>query len=195
MCILAPSVKGLQKLLDICGSYCERWDIGLNAKKTKNMHFGKKYDNSFRLKLNGTLIDWVSEWKYLGIVLKSGPTFNCSVKEKIKSFYRSLNGILRVEGQSDDLILLRLIEAHCLPILTYGIEIIHVAHRDERRSLRVAYNAIYRRIFKYRMFESVSNLQRLLGRSTWEELVEVRRKNSLHRARLCTAGSLVRSFC
>ena len=98
-------------------------------------------------------------------MLKSGSTFNCSVKDRIKSFYRSLNGILRVEGQSDDLILLRLIEAHCLPILTYGIEIIHVAHRDERRSLRVAYNAIYRRIFRYRMFESVSNLQHLLGRT------------------------------
>ena len=61
MCILAPSLKGLQKLLNICGSYCERWDIGLNAKKTKNMLFGKKYDGSFRLELNGTLIDWVSE--------------------------------------------------------------------------------------------------------------------------------------
>ena len=42
MCILAPSMKGLQRLLIICGQYCERWDIGLNAKKTKNMFFGKK---------------------------------------------------------------------------------------------------------------------------------------------------------
>ena len=128
-------------------------------------------------------------------MLKSGSSFNCSVKDRIKSFYRSLNGILRVEGRSDDLILLRLIEAHCLPILTYGIEIIHVANRDERRSLRVAYNAIYRRIFKYRMFESVSNLQRMLGRHTWEELTEIRCQSFLHRARLCPAASLVRSFC
>ena len=195
MCILAPSKKGLQTLLNICGSYCERWDIGLNAKKTKNMHFGKKFDHDFRLELNGTQIEWVSEWKYLGVVLKSGTVFNCSITDRVKSFYRSLNGILRVEGQSDDLIMLRLIEAHCLPILTYAIEIIHVVHRDERRSLRVAYNSIYRRIFRYRMFESVSNLQRLLGHKTWEELVEFRCNNFLKRARSCPTSSLVRSFC
>ena len=65
---------------------------------------------------------------------------------------------------------------------------------DDRRSLRVAYNAIFRRIFKYGMFESLSNLQRLLGRNTWEGLVDMRCKNVLHRAR-CPAGSLVQSFC
>ena len=182
-------------MLNICGSYCERWDIGLNAKKTKNMHFGKKYDSNFRLELNGTVIDWVSEWKYLGVVLKTGPVFNCSVKDRVKSFYRALNGILRVEGKSDDLVLLRLLEAHCLPIITYGIEIMHITQRDERRSLRVAYNSIFRRIFQYRMFESVSNLQRMLNRKTWEELVEARCNNFLRRARSCPPDSLVRSFC
>ena len=85
-----------------------------------------------------------------------------------QTFYRSLNSILRIEGRSDDMILLRLIEAHCIPILTYGIEITHIANRDEAHSLRVAYNAIFRRIFSYRLFESVSNLQRSLGRKTWE---------------------------
>ena len=32
MAIISPSVKGLQQLLDLC----------LNAKKSKNMYFGKK---------------------------------------------------------------------------------------------------------------------------------------------------------
>ena len=69
------------------------------------------------------------------------------------------------------MVLLRLVEAHCVPILSYAAEIIHVSDRDERRSLRVAYNSIFRRIFGYRYFESVSNLQHSLGRLTWEELV------------------------
>ena len=45
MCVMAPSVKGLQKLLNLCGSYCEQWDICLNAKKTKNMFFGKNINH------------------------------------------------------------------------------------------------------------------------------------------------------
>ena len=73
-----------------------------------------------------------------GVVLQSEKRFNCSITEKVAAFYRSLNAILRVEGRSDDMVLLRLIEAHCLPILTYAISVIHVSNRDEKRSLRVA---------------------------------------------------------
>ena len=89
------------------------------------------------------------------------------------------------------MILLRLIESHCVPILTYGIEITHIANRDEARSLRVAYNAIFRRIFGYRLFESVSNLQRSLGRKTWEELTESRRNGFIHRSQIAETDSLV----
>ena len=195
MCILAPSIKGLQTMLNICGEYCATWDICLNSKKTKNMCFGKKRDITFRPKLNGSPIDWVDSWKYLGVVLKAGPRFGCSVVERVKSFYKSLNSILRVEGRSDDMISLRLIESHCVPILCYAIEIVHVADRDERRSLRVAYNAIFRKLFGYRSFESVTNLQHALKRCTWEELVERRHAGFMHRARKCHPSSLVRAFC
>ena len=187
-------VKGLQKLLNICQSYCEKWDICLNLKKTKNMFFGKNINLNIKLTLNGLPIEWVTEWKYLGIVLKSGPVFGCSVVDRVKSFYRALNSILRIEGRSDDMVLLQLLEAHCIPILTYGIEITHIINRDERRSMRVAYNSVYRKIFGYRVFESVTNLQHSLGRKTWEELIEYRKTAFTHRARGSTEGSLVRAF-
>ena len=121
--------------------------------------------------------------------------FGCSVTNKMKNFYKSLNSVLRVEGRSDDMVLLSLIEAHCLPILTYASEMIHVANRDERRSLRVAYNAIFRRIFGYRLFESVTNLQHFLGRKTWEELIKKRSDDFLRRLRLCETGTLIRALC
>ena len=41
MALLAPSLKGLQTLLSATENYCREWDILLNAKKTKNMVFGK----------------------------------------------------------------------------------------------------------------------------------------------------------
>ena len=93
------------------------------------------------------------------------------------------------------MVLLRLIEAHCVPILTYAIEVTHLSNRDELRSMRVAYNAIFRKIFGYRHFESVTNLQHALRRKTWEELVESRCAGFLVRARACESNSLVRAFC
>ena len=43
-----------------------------------------------------------------------------------------MNAILRIEGRSNDLVMLRLLESHCLPILTYGIEIIDIHDRDDK---------------------------------------------------------------
>ena len=101
----------------------------------------------------------------------------------------------RTRTTTIDMVLLRLIESHCVPILTYAIEMTVVTDRDERRSLRVAYNSIYRKLFGYRYFESVTNLQHALGRPTWEELVDKRNSGFLTRARLSDDESLVRLFC
>ena len=88
------------------------------------------------------------------------------------TFYRCANAILRIDGRSDEMVMLHLLETHCVSVLTYAIEVIDVADRDERRRLRVAYNSVYRRIFGYRDWESVTNLQHALKRPTWAELTE-----------------------
>ena len=194
MAIISPSIKGLNAMLQICGEYCLEWDICLNSKKSKNLYFGKRIDISYDLTLNGGLIEWVDEWVYLGVTLKSGKVFDCSIKERVRKFFRCVNAILRIEGKSNDMVMLRLLEAHCVPLLTYAIEIIHVSNRDERRQLRVAYNSIFRKLFHYRWSESVSALQAFLKRPTWEQLVEKRRSNFLDRIRRADPSVLSYQF-
>ena len=58
-------------------------------------------------------------------------------------------------------------------VLTYAIEVIDVADRDERQTLRVAFNSIFRRVFGYRQWESVTNLQHSLKRHRWKGLHEI----------------------
>ena len=94
---------------------------------------------------------------------------------------RCANAILRIDGRSNDTVMLRLFETHCVPILSYAIEIDYVANRDERRQLRVAYNSIFHKIFGYRWSQSVTNLQTFLSRPTWEELVDRRTSNFVNR--------------
>ena len=124
-------------------------------------------------------VDWVKTWPYLGVMLRS-KSFDCSVENRIRKFYKCLNFILRIDGKSSDLVMLKLLESHCIPLLTYAIEIINVTDNAEKRKLRVAYNAVFRRIFQFRIFESVTDLQHFLGRDTWEELIE-KRKQKFHR--------------
>ena len=190
MALLSPSIRGLKTLLRICEEYCCEWDICLNGKKTKNLYFGKRVTVTHDLLLRGNRIEWVDEWVYLGVTLKSAKVFDCSIKDRIKKFYRCANAILRIEGKSNDLVMLRLLEAHCVPLLTYAIEIVHVSNRDERRQLRVAYNCLFRKLFCYRWSESVSALQAFLGRPTWEEMVTRRRDSFVNRIRRANSTSL-----
>ena len=169
MALLAPSIKGLQRLLTLCESYCREWDIQLNIKKTKNLSFGKGPLPEHKLKLNGGVIEWMEKWPYLGVTLQSGPRFSCCVKEKISKFCCAANAVLRVEG-----CVLRLLEYHCVSILTYAIEIVHVADEKQRKKLRVAYNSIFRNLYNYTRRQSVTELQHALDRHTWEELIEER---------------------
>ena len=154
----------------------------LERKKVEKHDVWKKHPLP-SLQLEGKNIDWVEKWTYLGITVVS---HNCCIEEKVKSFYRSANAILRIEGRSNDLVMLQLLEAHCVSILSYGIEVLHVANADTRRKLRVAYNLIFRRVFGYRMSESVSQVQHALGRPTWEELVEKIKAKFLASARKST---------
>ena len=192
--ILAPSIKAISTLLNACSEYCKYWDICLNPKKSRLMYFGKRTEIRHQIHLNGKPVEWTDSWVYLGVTLNSSKVFNCSVTEQVKKFYRSANGIFRIEGRSNDIVMLRLMEAHCVPILTYGIEIVHINDRDERRQLRVAYNSIFRKLFGYRQYESVTNLQGFLGRPTWEQLVEKRVANFERRIRDLEANDLAHAL-
>jgi hypothetical protein len=194
MALLAPSLKGLQALLGTCEAYCLEWDICLNAKKSKNLYFGRRHSDLCNLVLNGNSLDWVDAWKYLGVTLVSHKQFNCSISDCIRKFYKCTNAIFRVDGRSNDLCMLQLIESHCIPILTYAVEIICVADSVERRKLRVAYNSIFRKIFGFRYFESVTELQLFLVRSTWEQLVERRTEKFLRNVSLLDRSSLITIF-
>ena len=194
MCLLAPSIKGLSILLETCSEYCADWDICLNSKKSKLMFFGKPCDGLYTPILNGSPLQWVDTWKYLGVDLVSDKRFSISVTERIRKFYRCANAIFRIEGRSDDLIMLRLVESHCVPILTYAMELAHFSDARDKSKIRKAYNSLFRRIFGYRLFESVTDLQLSLARPTWELLIENLKVGFFRRLASCDAASPVHIF-
>ena len=90
--------------------------------------------------------------------------------------------------------MLSLVETHCVPILTYGIEIADFLDAGQRSKVRAAYNSLFRKIFGYRTFESVTNLQLSLARPTWEMLCHTRKVSFHNRLAQCPAESPVHDF-
>ena len=80
--------------------------------------FGKKHD--LHPYFDGNAIEWVDRWTYLGVAIKSPSKFNCCIDEQVKAFYRSVNGILRIDGGSCETVMLQLIEAHSIPNYPYS---------------------------------------------------------------------------
>ena len=187
--ILAPSVKGLCILLETCNDYCIEWDICLNARKSKLIYFGKRCSDLFTPSLNGANVEWVDTCVYLGVCLVSSQSFKCSATERIRKFYKCANAIFRIEGRSDDLTMLSLVETYCVPVLTYGIEVADFLDAGQRSKIRAAYNSLFRIIFGYRNFESVTQLQLSLARPTWEMLCHTRKARFLDHLAQCPAGS------
>ena len=194
MALLSPSLKGLCLLLETCSNYCIEWDICLNAHKSKLMYFGNRCTELFTPSVNGSPIEWVESCMYLGVCLTSSRFFKCSVTDRIQKFYKCANAIFRIDGRSDDLTMLSLVESHCVPILTYGMEVIDFYDNRQKSKIRAAYNSLFRKIFGYRNFESVTQLQLSLARPTWEILYHERKVGFHKRLTQCIAESPVHLF-
>ena len=85
------------------------------------MIIGKSSGDDVRtLKLHGVALEFVSEYKYLGVRLPASPGLTFSSTETIRSFYRAANPILHSPVKPNNKVLMKLLYANCVPILTYA---------------------------------------------------------------------------
>ena len=73
--ILCDSAEGLQKSLNIYAQYCATWKLTVNLDKSKIMIFSKRGNQLQTFSLNGTNLEIVKEYKYLGVLFSKNNTF------------------------------------------------------------------------------------------------------------------------
>ena len=86
--LLSPSRHGLQKLLNICVAYCAKFCLDFNVSKSKVMVVGKRLGDDMRsLQLNDASLEYVNEYKYLGVHLLAHNGLSFSSTASIRSFH------------------------------------------------------------------------------------------------------------
>ena len=72
--VFSNSPEELQKSLDLLSVYCKRWKMSINVAKTKVMVFrkGGMLPRNLSFVYNGTQLEIVRSFKYLGIVFTVG---------------------------------------------------------------------------------------------------------------------------
>ena len=156
--LISPSRYGLQSLLDICVAYCKRFCLDFNAKKSGVMVVGKACAEVLPLYLGDISLGFVSEYKYLGVVLNAGTTLSFSAITVIRSFHRAVNSILYSRVKPNKAILMKLLYTNCVPILTYACAVREFKSADMRKC-HVALNNAIRRIFSFAVWQSIRHIR------------------------------------
>ena len=94
------------------------------------LFFGKTSDPICDLMLDGKPLEFVHQWKYLGVTVAAGLSPDFSARPALASFYRAVNSILSVLRKPDELVLMNLLYSNCVPILSYGAETVEFSNSD-----------------------------------------------------------------
>ena len=96
LCILSPTLSGLENMLTTCEKYGDEYDVLFNPKKTKCMKFSKQdYDESklYKLKLCDKDLSWVKTFKYLGNWVTYRLNEETEISRKMGIFYGNVNNL------------------------------------------------------------------------------------------------------
>jgi len=155
--LLAPTVHGLQRLIDVCKSFGDSNDITYN--------FTKSVCSAFIPKVLGTLytppvflgndnLKFVEENKYLGIFIATDCFDDADLTRLMKSLYRNGNLLAKRFMSCDVNVKVRLFKAFCYGL--YGIHLWHSYSKRHYQRCMVAYNDIFRKLFNYKRGDSIS---------------------------------------
>ena len=165
----------------ICEIFCSESCLSFNVNKSKALLFGR-HDTHLvvPLRLNEQCIEFVSSWKYLGCTVDSGRTFAFSIGSELGAFYASANSILRSLRKPNELVLMNLLCANCVPCLTYCAEVKSLSNADMQKC-NVALNDSIRRIFSFQRWESTRQLRQQFSFPNIYEIFESRRNSFTRR--------------
>ena len=111
--LLCPSIRGLNKMLDICNSFADMYDIKFNAKKSLGIKFGGQQVMSEVLYLGNSRIEWVSSVKHLGNYVNSDMTDKTDCDMKCSSFIGYVNKLKANFGYLQPFVLGNLFKTFC----------------------------------------------------------------------------------
>ena len=164
--ILAPSLSGLQSMLDTCTTVCKELRMKFNNSKSYCIVFGKCPKSSIdHMHLDMDIIYWTVSVKYLGVHIGGGKNlfFDIHRPTPRRSFYAVYNNILSHAETLKEPVQLALFESYCLSLFTFAAGA--VTYNRHVHDLNVCWNTMSRRtLFNFNRWESVKSFTNGLGK-------------------------------
>jgi len=180
--LLSSSVHCLQSMLDVCCSILKSIDLKFNVNKSVLLRIGPRFKyECCNLYLDGSVLSFVKEVKYLGVVVKSGSQLNFGIDSIKSKFYRTFNAVFnKSKSAASELTSVFLLKSHCLPVLFYGIEAT-TYNRKYFCTIDSLINSAFGKIFGTFDLTLIAYLRVILNVPQIMEIYELRKKRFLQR--------------
>ena len=139
ICVFCPSVRWLQRILDVCQTYAESHGIIFN--KTVCMAFktkSAKITATPVLKLGGHYVKSVDQYKYLGIVFDTELSDDKDIQRQLRYQYCAANKLRATFSRCSNTVKNVLFRSFCAPM--YASQLWCNFRKSCMQRLRVAYN-------------------------------------------------------
>ncbi len=146
--LLSPSLKGLQKMVDICSDFGQEYSVSYNASKTKCMKFERVPSGSMPstpILLNNSALQWETSMKHLGNILQNNLSECEEIRYKRGDFIGRINGILIRYKNATPQVLMNLVSSFCTHL--YGCQGWNLTD-NHVESMVTAWNKGMRKVWK-----------------------------------------------
>ena len=128
LCIFSDNVIDLQRKINVLSSYCNEYGLEINLTKSKVMVIrnGGVVKKSEKWYYNGTLIDVVSYYSYLGVIVSSRLMWSKHIDNMSSKAHQIISRIVYMCNHFDHVpmkMLFKIFDGKIKPILLYGSEI------------------------------------------------------------------------
>ena len=144
--LLCPTLSGMQKMLDICESYANKFDILFNGKKSQLLFFKGKgcSDKKGNLKIFGETLKYCDNAVHLGHSISvDDPNF--IVNKSCSSFWKSFNIFISDFGHIHPVVKCHLFDKYCCSF--YGSPL-WLLHGNAVNNLCIAWRKALRSLWK-----------------------------------------------
>ena len=111
--LLAPSVTGLKKMLQVCEKFGQDYGVAYNPVKSVCMLFSRKVMNTPDIKLADRPLKWVTSTKHLGNYIDCNLSETTEIKHKKGDLVQRVNKMLSALGKSPDRVISEAFKAIC----------------------------------------------------------------------------------
>jgi endonuclease/exonuclease/phosphatase family metal-dependent hydrolase len=187
--LMAPSWRGLQRLLDVVVQQSKAVDMSLNARKSVCMVFSprdrsKVVSSAFpQFNVGSEMLQFVPRFKYLGHMILSSNTDDADIQREVTNMFVRTNILIRKFSKCSADVKIVLFKAYC--ICLYDASLWKCYNLGSLNKMRSCYNRCIKMFFGFKRRDSLTNILMTLGLPSFDTLLVNAVASFMHLWNIC----------